>query len=183
MNQGLVPKRYAKALYEVAQEKGEANTLYEKLRQLSETFAQEPALATTMANPFVSNADKAHLIYTACGTDSEGDELLTNFIKLLEQNHRMGMVRDIAVAYQDIYRKTKHIYRVEVTAAAPMDKESEDRLKRLISGQLSGGTMEYSFKVNPDLIGGFVVNIDNERLDASVKNELKQLRLKLLSNK
>ena len=43
--------------------------------------------------------------------------------------------------------------------------------------------MEYSFVTDPDLIGGFVVTIDNRQLDASVKNELKQLRLKLLSNK
>lgn len=42
--------------------------------------------------------------------------------------------------------------------------------------------MEYSERVDPELIGGFVVNIDNERLDASVSNEFKQLRLKLLSN-
>ncbi len=40
--------------------------------------------------------------------------------------------------------------------------------------------MEYTFRVDPDLIGGFTVDIDNERLDASVKNELKQLRLRLL---
>ena len=42
--------------------------------------------------------------------------------------------------------------------------------------------MEYSQRVDPDLIGGFVINIDNEQLDASISNELKQLRLKLLSN-
>ena len=70
-----------------------------------------------------------------------------------------------------------------MSAAAPLAKEAEDRLKKLITDHLAGDTMEYSFVTDPDLIGGFVVTIDNRQLDASVKNELKQLRLKLLSNK
>ena len=61
-----------------------------------------------------------------------------------------------------------------------MDKTEEDRLKKLIASHLGGGTMEYTFKVNPDLIGGFTVTIGSEKLDTSVKNQLKQLHLKLL---
>ena len=55
------------------------------------------------------------------------------------------------------------------------------RLKALIESHVGGATVEYETAVDPDLIGGFVVKIDSERLDASIKNELKQLRLKLLS--
>ncbi|MDE6654570.1 MAG: F0F1 ATP synthase subunit delta [Muribaculaceae bacterium] len=182
MNQGLIPARYAKALYEVAKEKDCDRKLYEQLRQLTDTFAAEPKLNETIANPFVDNSDKAALIYSACHAD-DSDSMLSNFIKLLEQNRRMGMVREIAVAYQDVYRRDKRIHRVRVSAAAPLAKEAEDRLKKLITDHLAGDTMEYSFVTDPDLIGGFVVTIDNRQLDASVKNELKQLRLKLLSNK
>lgn len=182
MNQGLIPARYAKALYEVAKEKGADKKLYEQLRLLTDTFAAEPKLNATIANPFVDNTDKAALIYSACHAD-DSDTMLSNFIKLLEQNHRMGIVREIAVAYQDVYRRDKRIHRVRVAAAAPLAKEAEDRLKKLITDHLAGDTMEYTFVTDPDLIGGFVVNIDNQQLDASVRNELKQLRLKLLSNK
>lgn len=182
MDQGLIPKRYAKALYEVAKERGTEKKLYDHMRLLTEEFAAQPKLNETMNNPFVSNADKSALIYTACGTD-ESDATLHNFINLLETNHRMGMVRDIAAAYQKIYREANNIYKVEVVSAAPMTQEAEHRLKKLVSAHLNGGTMEYSKREDPDLIGGFVINIDNQRLDASVKNELKQLRLKLLSNK
>ncbi|MDE7442643.1 MAG: F0F1 ATP synthase subunit delta [Muribaculaceae bacterium] len=51
----------------------------------------------------------------------------------------------------------------------------------MIEKHLNGGSMEYSERVDSGLIGGFVINIDNEQLDASVRSELKQLRLKLLS--
>ncbi|MCC8113606.1 MAG: F0F1 ATP synthase subunit delta [Bacteroidales bacterium] len=182
MDQGLIPRRYAKALYEVAVEHGTQLKLYDKMRLIAEACAAEPKLNETLNNPFVSDADKAQLILTAAQADSS-DKDIDSFIGLLEANHRLGLVRDIAVAYADIYRKANKIYRVEVVAAAPMSQAEQDRLKKLIQSHLDGGTMEYTFRVDPDLIGGFVVNIENQRLDASVKNELKQLRLKLLSNK
>lgn len=182
MDQGLIPKRYAKALYEVGKEKGTEQKLYGYMQSLLQAFASQPKLNDTMNNPFVGNDDKAALIYSACGTDSS-DATLQSFIKLLETNHRMGLVRDIAAAYQKIYRDNNNIYKVEVVAAAPMEAETEERLKKLIMSHLNGGSMEYTLRVDPDLIGGFMINIDNQRLDASVKNELKQLRLKLLSNK
>ena len=70
---------------------------------------------------------------------------------------------------------------MEVVTADTLPEETVARLRALIEKHLDGGTMEYSRRVDPELIGGFVINIDNEQLDASVSNELKQLRLKLLS--
>jgi F-type H+-transporting ATPase subunit delta len=63
-----------------------------------------------------------------------------------------------------------------------MDAAEDARLKKLISSHLGGGSMEYVSKIDPSLIGGFSVNIGSEKLDASVKNELKQLQLRLLGH-
>ena len=96
------------------------------------------------------------------------------------ENNRLSAIRSIALAYLTIYRKANNIYLVEVVSAAPMDKADQARLQNLIEKHLNGGSMEYSQRVDSQLIGGFVVNVDSERLDASVQNELKQLRLNLL---
>ena len=119
------------------------------------------------------------MLITAAGAEGD-DSVYRDFLKLLRTNNRLPLVRGIALAYGDDYRKANGIYRVEVTAAAPMDAAGEERLKKIILSHLDGGTMEYDFKIDPELIGGFTVNIGSERLDASIKNELKQLRLKLL---
>lgn len=183
MDQGLIPHRYAKALYLAAKDKGSDGKLYELMCALGQAFASEADLQPAMANPYVPAADKLKLILAACGTTAEAAPLLDDFVTLLERNRRIDMIRSIAIAYQDIYRKANHIYRVEVVAAAAPSPENEKRLKDLILKELHGGSMEYSLRISPDLIGGFVVNIDNERLDASIKNELKQLRFKLLSQR
>jgi len=91
------------------------------------------------------------------------------------------MARAAALAYLDIYRQANNIYPVKVVSAEPLDKEERARLESLIGKHLRGGTVEYDFSVDPSLIGGFTVSIGSERLDASVENELKQLRLRLLS--
>lgn len=179
MNEGLIPKRYAKALLKFAVEKNAGKRVYELMVNLAGSFSDNAGLDSTMANPFIAPEKKMELLMTAAGA-TESDEVYRDFLKLLRNNNRLPLARAVAIAYADSYRKANNIYRVEVAAAAPMDKAGEERLKKLIVSHLNGGTMEYNFKVDPDLIGGFTVNIGSEKLDASIKNELKQLRLKLL---
>lgn len=188
MNEGLIPKRYAKALYKFACEKGADLGLYRLMGNLGRSFADNPALDSTVANPFVGGDEKIGLLKTAAAVsdasasseDVKVAEVYADFLKLLRDNKRLPMAAAIARAYCDIYRKENRIYRVTVVSAKPLDAPEQKRLLKLIENHLDGGKMEYTFSTDSELIGGFTVDIDNERLDASVKNELKQLRLKLL---
>ncbi len=181
MNQGLIPRRYAKALYGVALEKGKAKEVYELMGRLAASFEEQGALNQVLANPFVTDADKSALVHTAAGVRPGDDGVFDDFIKLLERNRRIDMLRGISLAYLAIYREANKIYVVKVESAAPLSAESVERLKSLVSRHLGGAEMEFSTSVNPSLIGGFTVTVGNERLDASISNELKQLRLNLLS--
>ncbi|MCC8070812.1 MAG: ATP synthase F1 subunit delta [Bacteroidales bacterium] len=183
MNDGLIPRRYAKALLETAQQQGadKDTHIYDLTRRLIDSFASEPGLQDAVNNPFVTDADKELLLTTAAGADPKTDRLYADFLKLLAENHRLGMARDIAIAYAELYRQKHNIYQVTVTSAAPLAPDAAKRLKAMIEQHLKGAQMEYTSLVDPDLIGGLVVSVGNERLDASIANELKQLRLKLLS--
>lgn len=180
MNEGLIPSRYAKALFEFACENHDDKRIYDMMHTLEGSFAVEPSMQQVMANPFVADADKVNLLTLSAGTGAD-DKVYTRFLQLLVDNNRLAAMRDIALAYMKIYRREHKIFLVNVISAAPFAQAEEDRLKKLIERHLNGGTMEYNHSVDPDLIGGFVVNINNEKLDASIANELKQLRLKLLS--
>lgn len=181
MNQGLIPNRYAKALLEYAAEQGKDSQVFDLMAALAASFEAQPDLLKVMANPFVKADDKARLLLTASGASKDNAVIMDRFIKLLEANNRMDMARDIALAYMKLYRKAHGIRLVTVSSAAPMAPADLERLKKLIAAHLGGDTMEFKSVIDPDLIGGFVVTIDNEKLDASVANELKQLRLKLLN--
>lgn len=184
MDQGLIPRRYAKALYEVGAERKDNDRLYTLMQRLVEAYAMEPSLAGTLANPFVTDADKTSLLRDAVyGSNSmPSDDTYMDFIKLLEQNGRVDMARDIAYSFIDLYRKEHSIYRVVVASAAPMGEAEKKRLDAIISSHVGNGTLEYEYTVDPKLIGGFTVTINSERLDASISNELKRLRLSLIRN-
>lgn len=186
MDQGLIPHRYAKALYKVAVERNCAKDLYVVMTTLAESFAANPTLQEVMCNPYVKAVEKRSLIFTAAGiketASGELPHTLGDFITLLERNKRISFFRDTVLAYIAIYRKACNISTVTVTSAAPLTAEASGRLRRLIAAHKPGATIEYKETVNPDLLGGFMIAIDNERLDASIQNELKQLRLTMLSH-
>lgn len=180
MNDGLIPMRYAKAIYEVACEKGCAQPMYTLMKELLDRFAEQPSLYEVLANPYVAVDDKMALLLTASAASGVPDAFLKDVYKLLASNRRIDMTRDIAAAYVKLYRKVNHISEVKITSASPMGEKEAKRLTSLIEKHLNGATMETSWAVDPSLIGGFSVSIDNERIDASVSNELKQMRLNLI---
>lgn len=164
-----------------AAEKGRLEDVYTRMQNIENAFADNKSLQSVIANPFVSAKEKTDLVLTAAGEDKDNNTgIIADFVKLLEQNNRMDCLRQTALAFIDEYRQKNNIYRVDIESAAPLNETDRRRLTDMIDSHLGGATAEYSFTVNPDLIGGFVVNINNERLDASVSNELKQLRLNLL---
>lgn len=179
MNEGLIPRRYAKALYKFAVERGDSEVLYGLMNKLVDASQNEASLQGVIANPFVSVDDKCGLLRTAVGAGSS-NTTFEDFLKLLAGNKRLDMIFAIAREYASLYRREKGIYKVEVVSASALSDEDEKRLKGIIEGNLQGGQMEYTSRVNTDLIGGFTVTIDNRKLDASVSNELKQLRVNLL---
>ncbi len=180
MNDGLIPRRYAKALYKFACESEAQKRVYGVMCALAESFKAQPELQQVLGNPFVSVDDKVRLLNTAsCAKKS--DREFADFVQLLVENRRIDMARDIALSYLDIYRQENNIYVVKVTSAAPMATDAEKRLKSIVERHLGAASMEYTSVVDPQLIGGFRVEVGNELIDASISNELKQMRFNLLS--
>lgn len=181
MNEGLVPRRYAKALLEYACDISQESRLYTLMKELAHSFDTTPQLQKTLNNPAVKDELKQQLIATAAGAKLDADTTFARMLAVLQLNSRFGSVHAIALAYIDAYRAAKHIKVVKVQSAAPLATESLDRLKTIIKKHLQGASMEFSHTVNPHLIGGFTVQTGNELFDASVANKLKQMRLNLIT--
>ncbi|MDO5394684.1 MAG: ATP synthase F1 subunit delta [Bacteroidales bacterium] len=180
MDQGLLPRRYAKALYKFAVDENCTKDIYLFMQNIDNAYMHAPGLQTTLANPFVKPAEKMTLVVSAAGDAAASSKPLADFVTLLIKNRRIGLLHEIALSYCRLYRKENNIYGVQIVSAMPLTEPDEQRLRNLVERHLGGASAEFSFAVDPSLVGGFVVNIENERLDASVKNELEQLRLNLI---
>jgi F-type H+-transporting ATPase subunit delta len=179
MNDGLIPTRYARALYKFAMESDSAAQVYGEVKQLSKSFT-DITMQRTVDNPFIAIADKEKVLLSAAGAQKDG--CLDKFVLMVIRHNRENFMREIILQYGKIYRERNNIAQVEIVTASKMPDAKIAEIADVVKTQLAGKTIEETHTVNPELIGGFLVKVDNIVLDATIKNELKKLRLKLLSN-
>lgn len=179
MNDGLIPKRYAKALYKLATENGDLDEIYAQMRALSGRNTAIDELKRVVRNPYIPNEDKGRVMLLAAG--AQPGSSLEKFILLIIKNNRAEFLRKIALSYVDLYREKHNIAKVEVTTATQLPEDEVQAIIDVVKKQLGDTTLEIETLVDPELIGGFTVSVGDMLLDASVKNELKKLRLNLLS--
>lgn len=180
MISGLIPQRYAKALYKFALENHNTDKVYDEMKNVIESFQSNSDLEKVMSNPYVATEDKEHLLLKAAG-EKPGDDY-SRFVKLIIEHKRESFAYLMALAYRDIYRKENNISQADIKTAGKLPEAEMDRLVQLVQKSFPGRTFEFSYSVDPELIGGFVITVDSVRLDASMSGELQQLRQNLLRN-
>lgn len=179
MNDGLIPNRYARALYKLALENGDDGRVYDEMKALDNSYQAAAGLKKAVGNPFLPIDEKMSLLCSAAQSSDSGST--ARFMRLVVEKNRVDFLRAIARAYLKLYRERHDIARVEVITAAAMPQDEIDKILAMVTRTLGNKKLELTTTVNPTLIGGFVVNIDDKELDASVKTQIDKLRLKLLS--
>ena len=166
MDEGLIARRYAKAVFRYAQELNAADAVYEKMKLFEKNYIAHPDLQKALLNPLLSSEDKEMLLSTAIGI--EPGEAYIKGIRLLIRNHREMYVRSICLMFQKIYRAANGIME--------LSDETMDKIKEFVRRH-TDKTIEFVHKVDPSIIGGFILQIGSRQLDASLMKELKEMSL------
>lgn len=180
MISGLIPHRYARALYKFAGESNNRVAVYDEMKNVIDAFRSNSQLEKVLSNPFVDRTDKKSLLLSAAGK-TPGDDY-KRFVSLILEHRREKFAYLMALAYRDIYRKENNISQVTITTAAKLPETELSKLRGVVERSYPGRTFEFQYSLNPDLIGGFVIDVDSTRLDASISSELEQLRQNLSTN-
>ena len=175
MNRSIIVSRYARSLVKLVRETGRgstvcapAETLVEQLHKVSELQRM-----VTAADDVVSPSNKIKLLETALGEGMSPD--LGRFLSLLNRNGRMDMAEDILRDFVDLYRRSMGVRKAHLTTVAEPSQLLLQRLKDLVK-QKTGDDVIIEVDVDPSLIGGFVFDIDDYLLDASIKRQLDLIR-------
>ena len=169
MNTGVISVRYARALLKAACEQGIEDKVFAVMQTLAQKFLQIPELHMTIENPMLSKEKKRKLLETACGDNCP--ELIRSFLSLVMKEDREDLLQFMANDYVTLYRKMKNIISGKVITATPVAAQMEDKMKALVQDR-AHGTVEFITETDPSLIGGFILEYDTYRMDASVKSEL-----------
>lgn len=173
MNIGLLSVRYATSLFDFAKSNNEADKVYEEVKIILHILSEVRELKDTLQNPILSKKEKKGLILNIF--DGKSTNSLKRFIDLLLENSRENQIQTIFLKYIDLYRQEKNIFYGKLTTATPIDKETEKNIVNLVLKKL-GGTIELEKKIDPSILGGFLLQVDDIRWDGSVLGQLNQIR-------
>ena len=139
---------------------------------LYKSYLDVPELRTTIDNPVLAKEKKQKVLEIACGDDITN--LTKRFIDLVLKKDREFALQFMAASYITLYRKFKNITRGKLITAADVSLETVEKMKRMVENR-TRGTVEFNTEVDKELIGGFVLEYDDYRMNASVKSKLRRI--------
>ncbi|HKU59351.1 MAG TPA: F0F1 ATP synthase subunit delta [Gaiellaceae bacterium] len=166
---------YAKALFEAAQDKGNLAVVHEQVQQLRAAVGDVDELSALLDNPEVESRVKGDVLAKVA---AGADELVVNFVRVIAEKGRAAELPQIVDELDAFVAEEEKVLDVELTTAYELTddvfKEILDRIE-----QASGRKVQASRSVDPNLIGGIVLQAGSMRLDASVRGRLERLRQEL----
>ena len=172
MDIGVISVRYARALLKGSQEAGAEDQVYAEMQTLADSYISVPELRHTMDSPMLPAEKKTELLTAACG--GKVSELTSRFIDLIVSSGRESEAQFIANSYITLYRQQKNIISGKLTTAVPVSEAMSQKMQKMVESR-TNGTVEFKTEVDPEIIGGFILEYDTYRMDTSVKKQLSNI--------
>jgi F-type H+-transporting ATPase subunit delta len=166
---------YAEALLGAAKEKDRVDPVRQDFGEFAAALEESEELRRFLANPQLESRTKRAVLEDLLG---ESDKLFLNFLRLLAEKGRIGEVAQVYEEWTRLLAQEERVLELELTTAIDLSDEEAERVVKQIE-EASGRRVVASRTVDPDLIGGLVVQAGSLRLDASVRGRLEQLREEL----
>jgi F-type H+-transporting ATPase subunit delta len=172
-----VARRYAKALWGLAHEQSRLEPVVQELQAFQRVLADEPQLRDAVLRPWVKAATKRAIV-TAVAERLGLSPLTRNFLALVAQRRRLGLLPEIVNAYLDLVDAAAGRLRARVRSAVPLGDAERAAIRERLSRRL-GKTVLLDTEVEPALLGGIVAEVGSRLLDLSLRGQLATLRERL----
>jgi len=172
--------RYAKSLIDLAVERNQLEEVNADTRYLQGVFKISPEFVSLMRSPIIKS-DKKLKIITAVMNGNIG-VLTSSFITLLVNKNREEHLPEIVDAVITQYNQLKDIHRVKLTTAEIVSEEMKRTIVSKIKSETAMQNIELETVVKPELIGGFVLEFNNNLVDASIARDLRDIKKQFQEN-
>lgn len=179
MNISAIRVRYAKAFFSLAKEKKMMETLKNDMVKVFDVCNHSSDFILLLESPVISTLKKAELITKIF--KAEVDPLTLNFLLLITNNKREIYIPGICRNFLDMIRKDRNVKSAILITASEINKSAIDKIKELIEKELNA-KLELECQIEPEIIGGVILRIDDKQYDASVTTQLKKIRKNLLES-
>ena len=167
--------RYAKAIYDIANEENSINEVYKDMNFINELNSDSLDFKNLLSNSQINFQDKKKLILSLI---KQSNALTEKLIDLLIHNKRVKIIGDIASSFIQLYNKNNNIKEATIITASPINNELESEILSMINIK-DAKSVNLTNVVNPNIIGGFIIRFDGKEYNASVKQNLNNLKTEL----
>ncbi len=171
-----VARRYTKALFELAQEQKILSKIDHDMQLIRKLIKESSDFQDFLSNPLIAEAQKKEILSEIF--EKKVGQLTLNFLELLASKRRIAALPAIAEQFRDMMLKYQNIVEGELISAVPLDLEQSDLIKKYLEKML-GQTIRLEQKIQPEIVGGFVVRVQDMVIDSSIRLQLNKLREKL----
>ena len=172
--------RYAKSLIDLANETNQLESVYRDMLYLQAVCKESREFLALMRSPVVK-ADKKVAIVEAV-TRGKISELTDSFNRLMITKGRESYLPEISSAFIDQYKHQKGIHTIKLTTAVPVTEEVKAQLINQVQQQTNMGNIDLKASVNEEIIGGFVLEMGDQLVDASILYDLNKIKAQFLKN-
>jgi len=171
--QASLAGRYALALFELAREERQIDTVAASLAALRQTLAESGEFRTLITSPLLDRQEQARALGAVVGT-LELDRLTGNFVGVLAQNRRLAELPGVIRAFSLLAAQHRGEVTAEVTSARPLDPEQVEAIRQQLRARM-GRDINVDLQVDPAILGGLVVKIGSQMIDSSIRTKLNNL--------
>jgi F-type H+-transporting ATPase subunit delta len=172
--------RYAKSLIDLALEKNLLEVVYADMKYLDAVSKASRDFTNLLKSPVINAGQKTSILSAV--TKGKVSELTTSFTTLLIKKGREGDLPEIASALVDQYNALKGIHKVKLTTAVQVSDSLKQSIESKIKTERGLGDIELETEVDESLIGGFVLEFNNNLVDASILRDLKDIKKQFTQN-
>jgi F-type H+-transporting ATPase subunit delta len=175
----VVSDPYAEALMSIAQANGLEDHFGDELRGFLWLLGESKDFEAFLANPLLKPQDKKAVLKKLAGEDI--NPLLVNFLQILVDRRRIIFLESIAKKYLELLRKLRNTVLAEVTSASELNHDQNQAIIDKVKAMTGATSVELSLKVDSSLLGGVIVKVGSQVLDASLRGQLRRISINLTS--
>lgn len=180
MDNSRLASRYAKALFQLAKERNKMEIVKQDLSKLTGLLHESAEFRWLLESPVITSSVKVGLVAKAL--TGAIDTLTLDFMQLLVEHRRESNLASTCRMFMELYKKDQGIMEAKVESAIPVEVAFLDGLKKSLE-KSSNKIIEMTTVTNESLIGGFILTLEDQQLDASVQSKLKRIRQELRESK
>ncbi len=169
--------RYAKSLLDLAREKKLVDVIYDDMLFFRQIIDENRLLGLVLKNPVVRAEKKAAIVNAVFG--GKVNPMTMSFFDIIARKNREAIIDPIAEEYVRLYNQERGVQSATITTTMPLNDGLRDQIKGMVLKTTGAKSVELHEKVDPTLIGGYVLRMGDEQLDASLRNQLNQVRMQL----